>query len=169
MHKIASEKEPDAFKGIFIAADGNRSPPPTRTYVQEKMVEIPIPVSITNSMVPYLIANLLQCDTSVEIANFYDRDPQVSEWYYQAYVSNRGRRTNSIANVVTQDYQSNALGDLFIIKSGPENGIWKWDPDLTIKQTAETLWWYQQSGRDMRTVFNERGLVRLLGNMTQFQ
>ena len=111
----------------------------------------------------------MQCNTPVEIANFYDRDPQVSDWYYQAYVSNRGGRSNSIVNIITQDYQSNTLGDMFIIKSGPENGIWKWDPDLTIKQTAEILWWYQQSGRDMRTVFNERGLVRLLGNMSQFQ
>ena len=122
------------------------------------MTEITIPVSITSPMVTYFIANLLQCNAPIKITNFYDRNPQVTDWYYQAYISNEPGRPNSIVNIVTQHC---LLGDMFIIKSGPKNGVRKWDSNLTIEQTTETLWWYQQSGHDIKTVFNERGLVHI--------
>lgn len=134
-----------------------------RSYIEGAIVNFTIPVPTSNPMVPYFIAELLQCEAPVEIANFYDRDPSVCDWYYQAYASSEPGHHNSIANILCKNGRPAVTGDIVVVKTGPMNGIWKWSPDIFVQTLAQTLWWYQQSGQDIQTVFNERGLRRLLG------
>lgn len=165
MRKVASEKEPEEFRCIFIPADGNRNAPPNRPYVEGAMTEVTLPVTSSSPMVPYLVSQLLQCETPIEIANFYDRDPDICDWYYQVFGSDDLGQPNSIGNILHSRNHPNVTGDILVMKSGPQNGIWKWSPDLCPQSLAETLWWYRQSGRDIATVFNERGLKRILGEI----
>lgn len=134
-----------------------------RQYVEGAMAAVTIPVPASNPMVLYFIAQLLQCEMPLEVANFYHRDPAVCDWYYQAYTSGAPGRPNSVANILRTNRHEEITGDVFILKTGPLNGIWRWSPDILVRPLAETLWWYRQSGRDITAVFGERGLVRMLG------
>lgn len=135
-----------------------------RGYIEGAMVDMMMPVSTSSPMVPYFVAQLLQCEAPVEVAKFYDRDPAICDWYYQAYASGNGA-SNSVANVLRSPDFPNVTGDVVILKNGPLSGMWKWSPDISIQPLARTLWWYQQSGRDITTVFGERGLQRILGDI----
>lgn len=137
--KMAAEPEPESFDCVFIPANDSRATPPVRGYVEGAISDLKIPVPTSSPMVPYFVAELLQCDAPVEVAIFYDRDPSVCDWYYQAFASNKKGRPNSIANILRTRKNPTINGDVLVVKTGPMNGIWKWAPDIDKQQLAETL------------------------------
>lgn len=165
MRKLASEPEPDQFACVFIPADRARASPAMREYIEGGMVDMMMPIPTSSPMVPYFVGELLQCDAPVEIAKFYDREADVCDWYYQAYSSGGQGGSNSVANILRSPRFPIIAGDVLVLKNGPLNGTWKWSPDISVQALARTLWWYQQSGRDITAVFGERGLMRILGEV----
>lgn len=163
--KMAAEPEPQSFGCVFIPSDDSRVAAPLRGYVEGAIADLQIPVPTSSPMVPYFVAELLQCNAPIEVAVFYDRDASICDWYYQAFASGEQGRPNSVANILRTRKKPTISGDVLVVKTGPMNGIWKWSPDIAKQELAETLWWYQQSGRDIGDVFGERGMRRILGDM----
>ena len=159
--------KPHAFTGVFIPADGQKTTPLHREYIEGAMFPITFPSHPSDSLTLNYAAALLQCEQPIEATKFYDRDPQIFDWYYQAYNSNNHQNpVNSVANIVKKANTHQLHGDVLIIKNGPLGGAWESSPDVDIATLAQTIWWYRGSGRDVATVFGERGLLRTVHDLS---
>lgn len=163
--------EPDGFTCALIPADHQHSLPTHREYVEGSITEVAFPVPATNPLVLKYAAIVLQCEDVIEISKFYDRDPTVTDWYYQAYAADlespsmRNPSGNSIANIFKSSRVHHPLGDVLVIKNGPTHGPWESSANVNIPSLARTIWWYRGSGQDISTVFGERGLIRVIGDI----
>ena len=163
--------EPDGFICALIPADRQRSLPTHREYIEGSITEVRFPVPASNPLVLKYAAIVLQCENVIEISKFNDRDPTVTDWYYQAYAADsespamRSPSNNSIVNIFKSPRTHHALGDVLIMKNGPTDGPWESSANVNIPSLARTIWWYRGSGQDISTVFGERGLIRVIGDM----
>jgi hypothetical protein len=113
------------------------------------------------------VSAILGSASIVELEKFYDRDPTVCGWYYQAYVADDGvcSRLNSITNGFLRKREAPVVGDVLIVKNGPLGAAWETRASVDKVALAQTIWWYQKSGRDMSTVFGERGFMRVTSEL----
>jgi hypothetical protein len=140
--------------------------PAYREYVEGSMTQIHLPSHPSEADVLTYVAKLLCCDEPVEITKFYDRDPKVIDWYYQAYSANNDcSPCNSIISIVKHSRSKAVYGDVLIMKNGPIDGSWQSAPDIDLQSLVRTIWWYLKSGREPASVFGERGLLRTVGQL----
>jgi hypothetical protein len=162
---------PQGFMCALIPADGLHTTPAHREYVEGSIGQVTFPMQASNPLTLKYAAILLQCDNVVEISKFYDRDSSVVDWYYQAFAAETddayNAKPNSIANILKDPKVGPVQGDILVMKNGPLNGQWETYPDVNVPSLARTIWWYRGSGRDISTVFGERGLLRVIGNLQQ--
>jgi hypothetical protein len=132
-------------------------------------MQLSVPLHACNPLVLKYAAIILQCENVIKIAKFYDRDPTITDWYYQAYAAefpimpNTGM--NSIVNILKKPRAQQAVGNVLIMKNGPMHASWERSPNVNIPSLAQTIWWYRGSGQDVSTVFGERGLRHIIANM----
>jgi hypothetical protein len=72
-----------------------------------------------------------------------------------------------VANIIKENKVGKVCGDVVIMKNGPLGGSWESSPGIDIASLSSTLWWYHQSGRDLSTVFGERGFFWMVGDMNE--
>lgn len=164
--KVTAEKpEAQSFNGVVIAPDGARSCPTHREYIAGSLTEILFPISPSSPLLPHFMTQVIEGPNFRELIRFYDRDPQICDWYYQVfgYDSNLlpGATGNSVANILCTSRQFKFVGNIVIVKNGPAEGRWVTTPDIDLTALGQTLWWYQRSGRDVGAVCNERSFMRL--------
>jgi hypothetical protein len=110
---------------------------------------------------------LLQSAHVNEVACFYDRDPAVDQWYYQAYardppLATVGDDNNTFIAAVSKNPQQTVNSPVLIMKNGPVGGDWEGDKDIESESVVHTIWWYLASGNDVSQVFGEREFSRFL-------
>ena len=158
------------FNTIVIEPGNGVESLATRELVGKSFTTVEFPVAASSPLVPHLIKQELNSPTCRELFNFYDRDPTVCEWYYQAYGDEHKTSTsdilNPVANILVWLGLPKMVGRVVILKNGPVGGRWNMTPDVDPKALEQTLWWYHRSGRDIRTVSSERGLIRMSLNQT---
>ena len=166
-HRITKVKlKPTSFKCALIPANHVQTPPGSREFIEGAICLEDLPYSPTLAVSLEYVGILLQTDNIVEVSKFYDRDPCICDWYYQAYGSSSTNQTrNSVANIIKEKKKGKVCGDVVIMKNGPLGGVWESSPDVDIISLSSTLWWYQQSGRDLSVVFRERGFLRMVGDL----
>jgi hypothetical protein len=109
------------------------------------------------------VSEILQTEAVCEVSRFYDRDPKITDWYYQMYAGSEiseGSIRNDIAESVTS---RRVHGGVLIMKNGPLGGEWASEPEIQLDDLVKMLWWYKASGRDAATVCSERVFERLCG------
>lgn len=166
---MAEHHSAQSFICAIIPADGLSTPPTRRAYIEDSITEVAFPMQPSNPLALKYAALILRCENVTQTCKFYDRDSSITDWYYEAYVAQSEdtviRRSNSITNILKYNKTDQARGDTLIMKNGPVNGSWETSPDVNIASLARTIWWYRGSGRDVSTVFGERGLIRILGDL----
>lgn len=164
----ANVPEPTLFNGIVIESISNVGSPATRDLVGESLSVIIFPVAPSSPLILHLIKQEVNSPTCRELINFYDCDPTVCEWYYQAYSDKDRSLTtgviNSVANILVKPHQPKMVRKVVILKNGLAGGQWNMTPDIDPKALEQMLWWYHRSRRDIRIVSTKRGLMHLALN-----
>jgi hypothetical protein len=106
---------------------------------------------------------LLKTDHIEAIGKAYERKPSTIDWYFEIFsakdVSSDLPRNQLVEPLVSGRHYP-VRGDMILVKNGPEDG--NWNPEFTLDEVADVLWWYRKSGRDVTEVFGERELARFL-------
>ena len=166
--QVLSKPVVTSFKCAFLPANQIQTPPVCREFVEGAISLVDLPCSPSVASCLKYIGILLQTEDIAEISKFYYRDPCAYDWYYQAYGAACPNQThNSVASIIKERKESKVCGDVVIVKNGPLGGLWESYPDINMASLSGTLWWYRQSGRDLSTVFGERGFLRMVGDISE--
>lgn len=112
----------------------------------------------------------------VLLCRFYDRNPDIHQWYYELYGICKLADESSVSTqagaipylLCGKDRLSrvgHSGGPLVIVKNGPVDsmtGCPVVSSPIDGKALVQTLWWYRFSGRDVREVVAEREFERMI-------
>ncbi|KAI0039792.1 hypothetical protein FA95DRAFT_1577363 [Auriscalpium vulgare] len=98
------------------------------------------------------------------IADFYDRNPDIYDWYYTAYAlrdAGPHHGINSLASKLVRPSRGPVYGPVIVVKNAPAS-LWHLiGKAVSDDGLARTIWWYCRSGVDADEVFKERTLIRV--------
>ncbi|KAI0312259.1 hypothetical protein OF83DRAFT_1067511 [Amylostereum chailletii] len=112
-------------------------------------------------------ADVLLSDKFKPVANFFDRNPRMVNWYYTLYALDAHAGTspakNTVASSVVEGPAAKITGPAIVVKNGPMDNWASIDTVISEVDLAQTLWWYYKSGVSVQEVFGERMIIRLYG------
>ncbi|KAJ6549352.1 hypothetical protein B0H10DRAFT_1969073 [Mycena sp. CBHHK59/15] len=98
--------------------------------------------------------------THVRLAGrFYDRNPDILDWYYEICVADPPVQGcyNPIAGIFLNG--DHCYGNVVIMKNGPDLGTW--EPSIDLTALSKTIWWSFRSGNH-KEIVGARDMERVL-------